>query len=208
MAIGVDKIFKRKKQGIDLLDSHARDKMTMQFVQQLFKSDKRLDFKQLVFNKDKTILLYVGNHLETKVTLELPRQVTKQRVDSITEELLIELDYVRSRFNDFYPEEVTLTSYVLTTDEAGNPVKKINACVDGEGNQREVVLTVDTTIVNVVNHLLSSDCAMIEGVLAGRGTNFQIDQWNLVAFLNKNKGKRIRVEILDQEDEPTDNEID
>lgn len=201
MAIGVENLFKRKKQGIESLDNHSRDKMTMQFVQQLFKSDKRLEFKQLIFNEPKTALLYEGSHLGAEIQMVLPRQVTKHQVNTITEELLIEMDYVQSRFNAFYPEEVKMVSYRLSKDEDGKPLKTITVALDEEGNERSVFLTEDDTIVNAMNLLLSGECALIEGVLTGRGGNFQIDQWNLVAFLNKNKGKRIRVEVLLDEEE-------
>lgn len=203
MAIGVESIFKRKKQGMESMDTHSRDKMTVQFVQQLFKSEKRLEFKQLIFNEAKTALLYEGTHLGAEVQLGMPRQVTKKQVDAITDELLIEMDYIQSRFNAFYPDEVKLVSYRLTYDEAGKPLKTITVALDEEGTERSVLLTADDTIVNAVNLFLSTECALIEGVLTGRGGNYQIDQWNLLAFLNKNKGKRIRVEVLLDEDEET-----
>lgn len=199
--MGVKSLLKRKR-----TTSHDeiqnKNKLAIQFFNNLMKSDNRISFKFNGFNELYSKLFYTGQYLYGDVYLEIDFHAKKRDVQFLIDDLIKEIDYTLSEFEKFYGTEVFFHNYELTypTNNTTDFVKTIEVIANQE--LKVIQFTSDlASMVKSVKAFLSSECSSLEGVLGGRNLNFQVDEWNLVSFLSKNKGKRIRIELLDDNDD-------
>lgn len=172
-------------------------------VREFYKSlmqNRREEFhlEFLGYENDYETIYYKGFYRSGNLLFKLPMNLTASDLSTVTYDLVSEIDYSITSISNFYgAERVSFVSYEITYNHMNNDfVKKLTFDIDGI-ERSFVNVTSDLPFIKSVQAFLTSDLRTVEGILSGKGDIFLVDEWDLNALLKKNKGKHIKIEIVD-----------
>lgn len=187
-------IFKKKENYTE----EDRARHVCEFYNSIIKGDtNELNLSLLGCDDDFKAVHYKGMNKNCMLLLELPLDLTASALKVFLSDFIAERDFTQNYLNDFFgANKVSMISYQLIYNKAENQfTKKVTVNINGQ----ESSFSNDGTVpfVSSVKTFVSAEMKVVTGILTGRGEQFIIDNCDLNALLKKNKGKRIRVEVLD-----------
>lgn len=203
--MGIKSLFSNKKKveekkpaipGRVLTEEEKRNKVAVQYFNRVMKNETPIPFKFEGFSQDQKKLLYESSYREGMVYLEVVKNNNKKDVIYLVEDVLKEIDYIVHEMSRFYEADVQFYRYYVDFDHH----KHVEVIVGGEHKDIKYHESL-SNMVKAVNSFLSTELNVLEGQLGGRGNDFLIEEYDLMAFLKRNKGKYIRVEVIQPEEQ-------
>lgn len=187
-------IFKKK----ETYTEEDRAKHVCEFYNSIIKGHTNdLDISFLGCDDDYKAVHYKGMYNKCMLLLEFPLDLNAASLRTFLSDFVAERDFTQNYLNDFFePSEVSILSYQLIYNKSLNQfTKKVNVSING--NESSFSNDGSVPFVSSVKTFVSAEMKVVTGILTGRGEQFIIDNCDLNALLKNNKGKRIRVEVLD-----------